>query len=394
MSEPLPPNRPTPLYSPLFAEEEIVDNVRTGVEREFDDSEPDFRTPYDPKAIHVDPRVYSVRQILDMVEDAELDLAPDFQRMKVWKARQKSVLIESLLLRIPLPAFYFSSDKDGLLQVVDGVQRLTTIFDYVRNDAFALTGLEYLEDMVGGKRFSAIDNTIWSRRIMNTQITAFVIDPQTPTRVKFDIFRRINTGGSPLNSQEIRHCMSRPRSREYLRALANSEAFSLATRDAFINDVRMVARELALRFVAFRLVESVDLYMDYGSMDEFLTAINESIDNPLAVSDDELNELQNAFELGMENAIRVFGSHAFRKWPQYSDDMYPINRSLFDVWSVELSRIPARYIEERAAAIQAAARELMTKDYDFINAISAGTGTTAKVLTRFTKVQKLLSGPQ
>jgi uncharacterized protein with ParB-like and HNH nuclease domain len=135
-----------------------------------------------------------------MVKEGDLELAPDFQRKKVWGPVQKSRLIESILLRIPLPAFYFSSDEQGLLQVVDGLQRLSTINDFV-NGKFVLNGLEYLQKDVGGKRFETLPAN-WSRRVYSTQIIANVVDPQTPDQVKFDIFKRINTGGSPLNAQE------------------------------------------------------------------------------------------------------------------------------------------------------------------------------------------------
>lgn len=82
--------------------------------------------PYNPELIRVDPKTFSLRQILDMIDDGDLELAPEFQRLKVWTSGQKSRLIESILLRIPLPAFYFSSDEQGGLQVVDGLQRLST----------------------------------------------------------------------------------------------------------------------------------------------------------------------------------------------------------------------------------------------------------------------------
>src|SRR5690606_4815101 len=118
--------------------------------------------------------------------------------------------IESILLGIPLPTFYFNENEKGDMQVVDGVQRLTTIYDFVRGNAFALGDVDYLKDL-RGKTFDEIGSA-FRRRMNNTQFVVHVIDPQAPYRVKFDIFRRINTGGSPLSSQEIRHCMSRARS--------------------------------------------------------------------------------------------------------------------------------------------------------------------------------------
>jgi hypothetical protein len=86
-----------------------------------------------------------------------------------------------------------------------------------KDSFFPLNGLEYLQNELGEKTFQKIDSPVWLRRINNTQIVANVIDPQTPHRVKFDIFKRINTGGSPLSAQEIRHCLSKTQSRSFLK---------------------------------------------------------------------------------------------------------------------------------------------------------------------------------
>ena len=95
--------------------------------------------------------------------------------------------------------------------MVDGLQRLSTLHTFVRGKSFPLKGLEYLED-AEGSRFSDLAIQ-WQRRINNTQLVINVIDPATPPDVMYDIFKRINTGGTPLNAQEIRHCMSKPRGR-------------------------------------------------------------------------------------------------------------------------------------------------------------------------------------
>jgi hypothetical protein len=371
--------------------EEIDDQVGTGVEYDPEAEEPDVISPYDPKLIRVDPKVYSIRQVLDIIDDTELDLAPDFQRRRVWKPHQKSLLIESLLLRIPLPAFYFSSDEDGLMQVVDGVQRLSTIHEFVRGPSFGLDYLEYLEEL-RGKTFREIDGTLWSRRIYNTQISANVIDPQTPVGVKFDIFKRINTGGSPLNAQEIRHCMTRSRSRNFLMELSDSPAFQRVTGGRLKDHIRMVDRELALRFAAFSLLREIDEYQTYGSMDDFLTKKNKELDDTLNVSDNRLQQLKEGFLRAMENAYVIFSTHAFRKWPENSDELYPINRALFDVWSVELSKISTAKVEAIATAVRSEARRLMTRDEDFIGSISTGTSGPTKVGLRFDRIRKILHG--
>ncbi len=260
-----------------------------------------------------------------MVRNRDLDLAPDFQRNEVWKPLQKSRLIESILLQIPLPAFYFAEDPDGTMRVVDGLQRLSTIRDYCQQEArgFALNGLEYLWE-AEGKRFSELAPS-WRRRLYNTQIIAYVVDPQTPDPVKFDIFKRINTLGSPLNAQEIRHCMSGPAARDFLKGSAGSEKFHRATGGVLRNHVRMVDRELALRFYAFYLLDNnIEAYAKYPTLDAFLMDATREIEN---LSEERRHRLFGAFETAMENAYNLFGRHAFRKWPlEEEQKRSPINR--------------------------------------------------------------------
>jgi len=370
--------------------EEYEGNEPTGVEADPEEETGRVIEPYDPTKIRVDPKVYSVRQVLDMIDDKELDLAPDFQRRRVWRVKQKSLLIESILLRIPLPAFYFNSDIDGRLQVVDGVQRLSTIYDFVRSGVMELTELEYLGEELGGKTYEKIKGTNWGRRILNTQIFANVIDPQTPIRVKFDIFKRINTGGSPLNAQEIRHCMSKDRARNFLKHLCEMPAFQEVVGPSMVNHVRMADREFALRYISFKLVGDVGAYKGFASMEEFLNGINESLDNPETIPDNVLNFLASGFKHAMQNAYFLFGAHAFRKWPENYSGYSPINRALFDVWSVALSDFPREHLAKFKEPLVEGARRLMTDHGPFISAISTGTSSPSKVVTRFDCVADLI----
>ena len=171
--------------------EEYFESQATGVEVEAEVlPSPDDPEPWDPEKIRIHTKHYSLRQLVDMIADGDIDLAPDFQRQYVWKPRQRWGLIESLLLGIPLPSFYFNENTSGQLQVVDGVQRLTTIFQYVNQKVFKLGGVTYLHELEG-QGFDDLA-AMFRRRLNNAQFVAHVIDPQTPYRVKFDIFRRIN----------------------------------------------------------------------------------------------------------------------------------------------------------------------------------------------------------
>jgi len=350
----------------------------------------DIDRPWKPESIRVTTKSFSLRNMLDAMAENSLDLAPDFQRLQVWKAVQKAQLIESILLQIPLPAFYFAEDEEGTLRVVDGVQRLSTIRDFVHGGedgrgGFRLDGLEYIAD-VTGLRFADLP-PVWQRRVYNTQITANVIDPSTPTPVMYDIFRRINTGGTPLNAQEIRHCMSQPRSRAFLKRLTQLQEFDSATGGVLRNQRRMIDREVALRFCAFA-TDGPGGYLE--PMDEFLWSVTEKIDDPDAFDDHRLDELADRFALGLRSAYAIFGSHSFRKWPLDVDRLLPFNRALFESWTVVVSQVPEADILANADEIRIHARQAMTEDTEYIAAVTASTGDRRRVGLRFDRAAELI----
>ncbi len=375
---------------------EYIDNESTDIELEEDEGKIGAPRPYDPDKIRVDTNQFSLRNVLDMIDDREVDLAPDFQRNQVWKSEQKSRLVESVLLRIPLPAFYFSSDRRGRMQVVDGVQRLTTLHQFVRDkNSFPLSNLEYLDDQLHGKRFSDLD-TEWVARINRTQLTVNVIDPQTPPRVKFDIFKRLNTGGAPLTAQEIRHCMSQNTSRSLLKKIVESPVFARALPAQIVNHRRMANREMVLRAAGFWLLEGDELgnsrytgkrFKDYESLDNFLNDVTEIIDEKLTES--ATTKLEMAMLSGIDNTQRIFGDRAFRKWRQHEDYRYPVNKCLFEVWTVVLAGLEWNSIQPRAKEIKAGFRDLCM-DADFENAISRGTSKPNSVEKRFSMVRALV----
>ncbi len=380
---------------------EYIDNEETGIEVEdVEDLSISDPKPYNPEKIRIETHQFSLRNILDMIEEGEVDLAPDFQRYQVWSKKQKCRLIESVLLRIPLPAFYFSSDDQGVMQVVDGVQRLTTIYKYVRDKkSFPLYDLEYLNEQVGGMTYSEL-GTEWIRRINKTQVTVNIIDPQTPPKVKFDIFKRLNTGGTPLVAQEIRHCMSKQRARDFLKRLCNSEEFIKVLPAKIINHKRMANREMALRVAAYKL-QLPDIlgkqslmfksYRQYDSLDSFLNDINDYIDNE--ITDQEMNSLEKFIRNGLNNAYKLFGNYqAFRKWPSDEDYRYPVNKALFETWVVLLGKYSWQELKPNKKKI---IRDFRTAcgDYysDFNNSISRGTAKPKNVVIRFETINKIIN---
>ena len=191
-----------------------------------------------------------VDQIVYRIDHDEIDLAPEFQRAAgIWNDQRKSRLIESLLLRIPIPAFYVAADNSERWSVVDGVQRTSTIYGYVKG-SFKLSRLEYLTKF-DRLSYEELPRSM-QRRIDETPLVVNVIEPGTPEEVMFNIFQRIITGGMTLNGQEIRHVLHPGPVRDFLSLLVGTDEFLMAT-DGSIRADRMADRECVLRFLAFHI---------------------------------------------------------------------------------------------------------------------------------------------
>jgi Protein of unknown function DUF262 len=233
---------------------------------EEDTSAERITRPFDPNQIRVKLWTPTVDLVLRRLQQGEIDLAPDFQRAAgIWKDKAQSQLIESLLIRIPLPAFYVDSSNEDCLVVVDGIQRLTALKRFVLDGELSLEGLEYLTELTN-KRFKELSRPL-QRRIEETMLTVYLIDKGTPDEAKLNIFKRLNTGGAS-RSRPRRSAMNPGPARGFLRELAESPEFRSATQGKF-NDRRMTDRECALRYCAFVLT-APDSYPADGDLGSFL----------------------------------------------------------------------------------------------------------------------------
>lgn len=355
----------------------------------------DVLKPWDPNLIRITTKTFSVREVYNQICEGETDLAPDFQRDFVWTTKKQILLIESVLLGIPLPAFYFNQDSAGAFQVVDGVQRLTTIKRFMSNElTLEGTHLAYLKGLTG-QTYDTLEASA-RRRFGLTQLVAHVIEPQTPEDVKFDIFSRVNTGGEPLRAQEIRHCMSKSTSRQFLKGLVESDAFDEATNWQFWTygpdgaeirtSRRMVNRELALRFCAFRYTQ-IESYRQATSLDAFLLDFTKRIDKGFTKRD--LDSLAKLFERAMKNSSAILEEGAFRRWPIGAERRGPINRAVFESQALALAEYPLSKLMPYKAKISQIFRELFS-DVDYDNAIRFGTGDSKKVELRLAATRQAL----
>jgi uncharacterized protein with ParB-like and HNH nuclease domain len=365
-------------------EEAILDN-NTGVELEDIVGDERITDPFDPTLIRVDTRPMTIDLLLSRIEHEELDLQPSFQRKGgIWNEGAQSRLIESILIRIPLPAFYVDATDDDKWLVVDGLQRLTTLKRFILDETLKLSELEFLTTFEG-KTYSDLPRQ-YQRRITETQVTVYLIDKGTPSEVKFNIFKRINTGGLPLSAQEIRHALNQGKAAEMLARLANSDEFKRAI-DNSIRDDRMADRECVLRFCAFTITP----YTQYKSK-EFDSFLNDRMIDMNKMSEQELEKLERQFKRAMVAAFDIFGVGAFRKRYSRGAARYPINKALFESWSVNLSQLSSEQLQllkERKDVLIEKFIQLMN-DREFDTAVSQGTGDINKVHRRFSSIKRLI----
>ena len=364
-------------------EEEAVD-PETGLANEPSDSN-QITDPFDPEQIKIRTATVLIEQLVTRIKYKEIDLTPDFQRLRgIWSSERKSRLIESLLLRIPIPVFYVAAQENDDWSVVDGLQRMSTIVDFV-SDVFGLEKLQYLTSFENLKH-AQLPRPM-QRRISETQLIVNVIEPGTPPEVMFNIFLRINTGGLTLNGQEIRHAMHLGPVREYLQRLAGSQSFLQAT-DHSVKPTRMADRECVLRFLAFYL-SSPDQYSD-NDLDSYLAGAMKAING---MNDSQKAEIEKDFDKAMTAAYAIFGDDAFRKRSNWEHNRRAVSRALFEVWSVHLARLDSDQIDVIVAnreRVKEKFMDLMNFDRDFDRAISYSTGGPQRVHKRFDAVGELL----
>lgn len=357
-----------------------------GVEEEEVDDNFELTHPFDPNKIRVTTEPKTIDLLYRRINHGEIDLAPDFQRRaRLWKPHRKGQLIESILLRIPLPVFYIAATEDDYWSVVDGLQRLTTIHDFM-SDQFPLTGLEYLNKLEG-MYFSMLPRSM-QRRIEETSLVLNIIQPGTPDEVMINIFRRLNTGGLPLKGQEIRNALYKGPAREFLASMVADAAFQRAT-DGRVSDARMDAQECVLRFSAFHL-NNWRRY-ERNDLDAYLSEAMRQIN---VIGEASLKKLSGSFTEAMVVAAGIFDSDAFRKRYDESHTRNPVSKALFEAWSVNLAKLDARqriFLVERKQFVKKAFIELMSSDSFFDVSISASTGTVQRVHKRFGAIEDLIS---
>lgn len=337
--------------------EDIIEDVIQKLQQEYDirveqSEDEDYETDsssgefFIPADVNISQRPMNVYNLMERLENDEIDLSPAFQRRaNLWPLEQQSRLIESLMLKIPIPTFYFNATDDDKWVIIDGLQRLSAFKNFLvgnkdesgRMVKEPLRGLQYLEEF-DGITFDELPRQ-YMRRIKETSIVAYTVEKGTPDGVVYNIFQRINTGGLQLTPQEIRQALYGGQATELIKELAETREFLEATQDS-ISTKRMADREYVNRFIAFT---ELDYQADYkGNIDQFLIKGLKKVNS--YKDKKQIKRIRDSFIQTMKYSQCIFGRYAFRK---YNEEMRrgPINKALFESWSLVLSELDAEQLE-------------------------------------------------
>lgn len=326
-----------------------------------------------PAEVNIGQRTVNVYNLMERLENEEIDLNPDFQRNgNLWSSEQQSRLIESLMLKIPIPAFYFNAANEAEWIVIDGLQRLTAFKNFLvgadrnnRREKQQFTGLQYLKDF-NGHTFDELPRQ-YIRRIKETSVIAYTVEKGTPDEIVYNIFQRINTGGIVLEDQEIRQALYQGKVTELIERLAKSEIFLRATQNAIRPD-RMLDREYVTRFLAFTELDYTKEFE--GNIDHYLIKAMKLVNN---YRESDIRRIEDKFQTVMGYCAEIFGKFAFRK---YNENWRrgPINKAIFEMWSVCFSELTEEQLDKIVCKKNAFLQKFcdMQQDRGFITAIKAG----------------------
>lgn len=344
----------------------------------------EIKHPFDPKEVDITVEPATVSKLVDRIQHDEIDLFPEFQRSaNLWDNTRMSQLIESILINLPLPAFYMDVSNNEKWVVVDGLQRLSTLKKFIVDKKLNLTKLEFLKELEG-KNYDELGRVL-QRSIDETQVILFKIRKGTPKKVLTNLFHRINTGGLKMTAQEIRHALNQGPASRFLNEVVERDWFKQYLR---ISSRRMLDRELFLRFIAFyrrgyqAYEPSLRMFLD----DE-MQYLNEQSNEA------ERRELEEAFKRGLERSYHLFGEQMFSKALLDSSKRSLMNRSLFETTTVNLAMLneleTEKLIRHQYAFVEDYKKLMKTPSFEA--AITANTNQTDNVKHRHRALQSLIT---
>jgi len=333
----------------------------------------------DLSKMNIKQGLMTLDKVLKRIEHKEIDINVDryFQRNSgLWDIDTKSRFIEALIVNQPVPAFYFDSTNKDEWKIIDGLQRLTTVNQFVNEKSFKLTDLYYLPNEYLDKSFDDLPRTA-QRNIEEYEIMAYQIEAPTPKEIIIKIFKSINTSALNLTHQEIRHALNQGNASKWVKELAEIPIFEKVIS---VKSDRMYDRELALRYLAFRITPYEDCPNNIQDfLDESMTKLL------LDVAEDDFKRYKVDFGESLFAIDRIFENTAYKKNIFGIDNEYFVNH-LFETFTVVFSKLSQKQREkliDKKLTIRHKIKELKNNT-KFVKSIdSDGAYTKESLKTRF-----------
>ena len=346
---------------------DVIEDTVEGVD------EGDLQVPLGRQRIIIEKNDRSLAEFHRWYKEGRLIVDPEWQRNYVWTPKKAARLIESFLTEIPVPVVYLARSTDAKYEVIDGLQRLTSVFDFFDNK-YALSGLEMLP-AYNAKTFSALDHAS-QNKLRDTTLRTFELAPETPKDVMFIIFERLNTGGVALNEMEIRNCLFRGELNNLLKRMAIVPELRSCLNQKEIAK-RMDDRLMVLRFLAF--YERTYLKATRG-LKRFLNEFFDTYRNPPT---EKIKEYEQQFKKAIKAAHTIFGDQAFRLRRTDSRGASEWggkpNASIFQVIAVSFTKYDLGQLTRAADPIFEEYLDLIAADSQWCDCVRNHTGDFYKI---------------
>lgn len=354
------------------------------------------------RKVLIQPYDYAVRTLMDMIVEGDLKLDPDYQRNYRWSDEKASRFIESIALNIPVPVLYFAEEPDGSFSVIDGQQRLASLFRYLKPDEakflypdsslteLTITGLKVRPEL-NNKKYISLERDDRSQ-IAKRPIRCIVVLNESDAALKFEVFERLNTGSSQLTAQEVRNCIYNGTFSKLLKELARNIQFQELISLPAKAQRNMTDAELVLRFFAYRDLNEETLYSD-----NYTEYLNNYMDENREISSERAEALRKLFNETIELIHITLGAGvAFRK-PLNLDSPLDsrfagnlINGSIFESQMVSVSRLI-----ESETQIPDNLKERILSSFtkqSYADSVFQGTAQKGKALRRNSMLTAILLG--
>jgi uncharacterized protein with ParB-like and HNH nuclease domain len=331
------------------------------------------------KKVDVDNFDVTVRELIRMVEEGEIDRAPEYQRKFRWDETRESKLVESVLLGLPVPTVFMATNKDGTWELVDGLQRISSLVHFAgsqsslqktigKADSLKLSGLEKLSSF-NGKSYTELPESI-QLHLMKRALRVTSLSDKSDMNVRFDTFERLNTGGIALSSQEIRACVYQGALSDFLSESAQDKGLA-------------------------KLIKLQKGHQDDGTMEEFILKVF-AYSNARDSFDGQVTSFLNEFARDNQSIDRVgvmraeFASLLRKFLKIHSGAILKDNYSVTPLNLAEGVLVGALELSRKKVKLTPVAGWL--KDKQLLKFSTGGTNTKKSLLGRIDRAKELLQG--